>query len=246
MKNKLKFYEEKMNEKDLLNINGQQPIWMRNADQDRYGNNLVFHKERTYFGEFLTTVKQEELLYNPKTIFNYVDTQVREFLKRLLVIVPDSNLELDKLQVFIKKTYGYPDIDNRNSNVYVYEDDGNTGTEGFRYDICWALPLSDRNRDLEYAVINGYACDSVVFKLKFDERIHDSRISSRFFSLYFNGVMSEDVHGKKNETRIDYNNDNMSMNSIITAENLFGIGKKLIEYKQDEELLRKATLAFEQ
>jgi len=244
-----KFYEERMHENKLPNINGQYRKGIIYGDQDRYGNKFEFHKERTYFGEFFTTVKPEELLHNPKTIFNYLNNQIQEFLKRLLMIVPDLNLELDNLQVFIQRAYGHPDVKNsRNSSIYIYEDDGNTRTEGFQYDIYFVLPLSSRNNDLEYAVSNEYAnsCDSIVFKLSFTERIYDSNISSRFFSLYFNGAMSEEVHGKKIENRIDYNNDNMTLNSIITQENLFRVGKKLIEYKQDEELLKKATLAFEQ
>jgi len=249
MSNELKFYEERLHERDLPNINGQYRKGARYSCQDWYGNKLVLDRPRTYFGEAFTAVKPDELTFNTKTIFDYVDNQVREFIKRLLIIVPDSNLELDKLQVFIQRNYGHPDIHNRTgSSVYVYEDDGNTKTEGFHYDIFWALPFSDRNRDLEYAVSNKYGnlCDAVVFKLEFNERIHDGEISFRYFSLYFNGIMTEEVHDKKIDTRIDCNNENMSINSIITLENLFRVGKKLIEYRQDEELLRKATLAFEQ
>ncbi len=84
-----------------------------------------------------------------------------------------------------------------------------------------------------------------MFSLTFTERIHDSNISSRFFSLHFFGIASEEVHGKEIDSRIDYNNDNMVLNSIITYENLYRVAKKMIEYNQDRELLIKAQQAFE-
>lgn len=245
MSENVKFFEKRMHEREMPNKNGQYRRGMKYGYQDWYGNELVFHKERTYFGNDLTSVNPEELTDNPKTVFDYLDNQVREFLKRLAMIVPDAALNLDALQVFIKRKYGHPDV-NRGNAVYTYEDDGNTRTEGFHFNIYWVLPLSNRNEFLESAVQDGYVRDAIVFKLEFDERIHDSEISSRFFSLYFYGVMSEEVHGEKINPRIDYNNDNMTMNSIINPENLFRVGKKLIEYKQDESLLAKARLAFEQ
>lgn len=239
---KTKFYEERMHEHDLPNKKGQYIKRVRFENQDWYGNELVIHKERTYFGDVATSIMPGELQDNPKTIFEYLDNQIREFLERLTMIVPDKNLTLDNLKVFIIRKYGHPDIKDI-STVYTYEDDGETRTEGFHFDIYWVLPLSDRNELLENAVLNGYVRDAIVFKLKFDERIHDSQISNRFFSLYFYGVMPKEVHEDK--SRIDYNNNNMTLNSIITPENLFRVAKKLVEYKQDKALLDKAYEVFE-
>jgi len=121
--------------------------------------------------------------------------------------------------------------------VYVYEDDGETQTEGFHFDIYWVLPLTNREYSAS-AVHNKLVHEAIMFKLDFDERIHDSQISSRFFSLYFCGIFKE-------PQRIDYNNDNMTLNSIITPINLFKITKKLIEYKKDKDLLNSVYEVFD-
>lgn len=166
-------------------------------------------------------------------------------MERLAIIAPNINLNLDAIQVFIKRDYVHPNI-NRGNGVCIFEDDGDTRTEGFQYNIFWVLDLKAKNRDLEYEVLNGCADSAIVFNLTFGERMHDSDISSRFFSLYFYGISVGENCRKKVDYRIDYNNENMTMNSIINPENLFRLSKKLIEYKQDEELLKKALSAFSQ
>lgn len=234
-----KFYEEQLHEKKLANKHGQFLRGSRYCDQDWYGNELVLHTERTYFGDDRAYLTSDQLTDNPKKIFDYTNVQITEFLERLQLLVPDGNIDINKMQTIIEKTYGHPDVYNHYKNVYVYEDDGNTRTEGFQYKIYWVIPLSERNPYLDSAILNDFAVDVIYFSMEFTERIHDSEINSRFFTLKFNGIEND------NE-RIDMNNDNMTINSIITPMNLFKVGKKLVTFRQDETLLKKAYEVFEQ
>ncbi len=127
----------------MTNKKGQHRRGAKYGSQDWYGNDFVVHSQRTYFGDPISYLAPNDLKDNPKVIFEYLNNQVTEFIKRLATIVQGIDPTLSNLQVFIRRAYGNPDD---KSSVYAYEDDGNTRTEAFSYMIRWVLPLNDEKK----------------------------------------------------------------------------------------------------
>lgn len=100
----------------------------------------------------------------------------------------------------------------------VYENDGNTTTDGYSYKVYWAFSLStDKSVDIFY-LQNEMQEQCLYFEYKQTERIRDHIANSlRFLTLYMCGV--EFPGSKGIVKRIDYNNDNMEVNSIINVSN---------------------------
>lgn len=98
-----------------------------------------------------------------------------------------------------------------------FEDDGNTKADGYNYKVIWAYSFDKHNPNLNY-IQNDIQEDCLYFEYENSERIRDHKLSgNRFLSLYLCGHK----HPSCNELveRIDYNNDNYELTSIINAQN---------------------------
>ena len=160
-----------------------------------------------------------------------VDEKIRKFLKLL-----NSEFSLDH-QIPILET-----IITR-ENHYVYEDDGNTRTDGFKYDVYWIFPIGQNIEPRNYyyyRIINNLACNCLYFHYEDKERIRDKKSngSGRFLSLYISVEKLEyPLSEDKEVKRISYENDNYKLGWCINYLNAMNCILEIKEYQKREDLL---------
>lgn len=162
-----------------------------------------------------------------------VDEKIRKFLKLL-----NSEFSLDH-QIPIIET-----IITR-ENHYVYEDDGNTRTDGFKYDVYWICPIGQNIEPRNYyyfRIINNLACNCLYFHYEDKERIRDKKSNGRdrYLSLYisveeFEYLLSDD--GEIN--RISYENDNYKLGWCINYQTAMNCILKIKDFNKKEDLIRR-------
>lgn len=130
-------------------------------------------------------------------------------------------------------------------NHYVYEDDGNTRTDGFKYNVYWICPIGQNNEPRNYYyyhIINNLACNCLYFLYEDKERIRDKKSDGRgrFLTLYisvenFEYPLSEDEEIK----RISYENDNYKLGNCINYQTAVNCILKIKDFNIKEELFRR-------
>ena len=138
--------------------------------------------------------------------------EIEECSKKIKRFVEVVNYQLEyagRLQGFVFKIL--------RKKSYAFEDDGNTKTDGYKYKVIWAYSFGKYNPSLAY-IQNGIQEDCLYFEYENSERIRDHQpTENRFLSLYLCGPN----YPSCNEVveRIDYNNSNYELTSIINAQN---------------------------
>ena len=121
-----------------------------------------------------------------------------------------NKLDLKKMQFHI-----FVETDNG-----AYENDGNTACMRKRYSVYWFFDLTGKkNKPMDLWSVDRRTCEnSLYFTFEQSERIHDASINgSRFFNLYLSGMKKTGREEFCN--RIDYNNNNYSLLSIVNIVN---------------------------
>lgn len=177
----------------------------------------------------LDQILSEEL----KKRIKEVDEKIRKFVKLL-----NSEFPLDH-QIPILDT-----IITR-ENHYVYEDDGNTRTDGFKYDVYWICPIGQNNEPRNYYyyhIINNLSCNCLYFNYEDRERKRDKKSDGRgrFLNIYisvekFDSSLSEDEEIKK----ISYENDNYKLGYCINYQTATNCILKIKDFNKKEELFRR-------
>lgn len=176
----------------------------------------------------LDQILSEEL----KKRIKEVDEKIRKFVKLL-----NSEFPLDH-QIPILDT-----IITR-ENHYVYEDDGNTRTDGFKYDVYWVCPIGQNIEPRNYyyyRIINHRICNSLYFHYEDKERIRDKKSDGRgrFLSLYISvDKFDENLNREKCE-RISYENDNYKLGWIINYQSAMNCILKIKDFNKKDAYLNK-------
>ena len=112
----------------------------------------------------------------------------------------------------------------------VFEDDGNTKTEGYKYKAIWAYSYGRYNINSLY-IQNNMQEECIYFEYENSERIRDHEVQeNRFLSLYFCDHEYPGCDGLVK--RIDYNNNNYELTSIINNQNAATCTLKIKEAKR--------------
>ena len=177
----------------------------------------------------LNQILSEEL----KGRIKEVDEKIRKFVKLL-----NTEFSLDH-QIQILDTI----IARENHNVF--EDDGNTRTDGFEYNVYWICPIGQNIEPRNYYyyhIINNLACNCLYFHYEDKERIRNKKSDGRgrFLTLYisvenFEYPLLEDEEIK----RISYENDNYKLGYCINYQTATNCILKIKDFNKKEELFRR-------
>lgn len=144
--------------------------------------------------------------------------------------------KLSKPQIYITR-----------STCTVYEDDGNTPTCGYKYDVYWLFPYANVNRtidinDFKYSESESYMWPNCLlfFKLTMTERISDHK---RGISYAFKEYITEEDGIKNNNLFFSSYNENHKLNALLNVEDIYICTKKINEVYS--RLLFKQTLLDE-
>jgi hypothetical protein len=185
-------------------------------------------RDKIYFGDEIEHININNIQSKIKDNIESYSKWISEYVNIINQILDiNFKLNVNKMIFDIKRTYG------ENS---AYEDDGNTSCEGFKYNILWAFPLGNFNSD-EWNIRNEFAEGYLYFTYEAEERLFDNNVrGSRFFSIYLAGVKlpREDKH----IIRIDYNNNSMSLNSVLNKGNIVSIVLKIKELQTKVDLIK--------
>lgn len=158
-----------------------------------------------------------------KEIVNLSDIVCAEIVKDIkectriiyrFVGVLNNHLDYDELkepQIFIIR-----------EKIDVYEDDGNTQTEGYKYIVYWCFPYINVDDEVSISRICNSSIEMwphnlLFFKYESVERITDNSYNSgRFFALY----VTEEPKRVTSNTCIASYNDNYKLKAMLSFENL--------------------------
>jgi len=200
--------------------------YIRNS---RTQNNIK--RDKLYFGETIAHISIDDIQSAIKeNIINY-SKWINEYVNVInRFLLPEVKLDINNMIFDIRRKYG------ENAN---FEDDGNTHCEGFNYDILWAFPIGNSNNESnQWYIRQEYAEKSLYFTYEDSERLFDNKVKgSRFFSIYLAGVKlpREEQH----ITRIDYNNGNYVLNSVLNKGNIVNIVMKIQDLERKIKLINK-------
>jgi len=147
-------------------------------------------------------------------------------ISQSLIIYYQKNIKLDinNTTFDIKREYG----ENK-----AYEDDGNTSCEGFEYNVLWAFLIGNIEKEKEWSIRQGFAEKYLYFIYKNEERLFDNKVrDNRFFSIYLAGI-------KTHVKRIDYNNNNYKLNSVLNKGNIVSIVLTIQDLQKKINLINK-------
>lgn len=102
-----------------------------------------------------------------------------------------------------------------------YEDDGNTQTPGYVYEAYWCFQLNPNTSFKTYGIFGEfiYQEECLFFKYTDAERVIDHKADGRLRSFELNFCGIKQPHETSALKRIDYNNNNYDLTSIITIQN---------------------------
>ena len=156
------------------------------------------------------------------------DRKIRQFIELINTELPEEH-KLPNPKMHIHRYKGE-----------AFEDDGNTKTAGYDYKIYWNCPVDKETIDIsEKLMLLNCISNSLYFCYEDRERIRDkySNGHNRFLSLY---ISIEELSRDKSKTqRIDYNNDNYELTSIVNYNNASICILKLKEFFKQRELVAK-------
>lgn len=172
-----------------------------------------------------------------------LDEKIKKFVKLINSELPkDQNLSEISLLIF------------RDETKYIYEDDGNTQTPGYEYEVYWIFPFANEPKEK----INDFLCqirfnnledrNCLYFYYEDKERIRDksSNGRGRFLHLYL--ICDKYSSDGLNVEKIDYENDNYTLGFSINYQNVMNCIIKIKEYYKMRNLLNKliSTGIFEE
>lgn len=188
-------------------------------------------KVLTYHGAKNSIITQNEIESSIKNNIGEYSKWINNFVGMLTPLLSKDYCINEKGIIFeIQRKYG------EESN---FENDGNTSTEGFNYEILWAYPLGD-TFEKSQEIRQGYAQSYLYFTYECSERVRDHKENgSRFFSIYVAGFKLP--RQESYITRIDYNNNNMALNSILNKKSLIATVLEIRKNQPIYELFNKVN-----
>jgi len=187
-------------------------------------------RERLYFGSTVSHISINDIQSKIKDNINKYTNWIYEYITVINSLLPkDIKLDINNTTYDVKREYG----ENK-----AYEDDGNTSCEGFEYNVLWAFPIGNIEKEREWSIRQGFAERYLYFIYKDEERLFDNKVrDNRIFSIYLAGIKlpREDNHVE----RIDYNNNNYKLNSVLNKGNIVSIVLKI------QDLAKKINLINE-
>lgn len=153
------------------------------------------------------------------------DEAINGFIAKLNSLLDDDE------KVELKKFFTV-----RSDDGFHFEDDGHTRTAGYDYYTYWCFQLNPAVAIEEWYVEKDFQKEVLYFKLENDERKRDSRSEKhKFFSIYLVGI--EYPRYDKEVIRIDYNNDNYQLLSIINDANIVSCALKIKEIAKRRRMM---------
>jgi hypothetical protein len=147
-------------------------------------------------------------------------------------LLDEMKLDLDKMCFEILRKDGY-----------AYKNDGNTRCDGYDYKVLWAIDLTGKQIKNSDYFFRGWYQNAIYFIYEQTERIFDHKATRlRVFSLYVSGT--ETRNHDKFINRIDYNNDNMQLTSIINHFNAAECLKAIKENIEFNNLVKSLEKEF--
>jgi len=187
-------------------------------------------RERLYFGSTVTHISINDIQSKIKDNISKYTNWINEYVSVINNFLTDEvKLDINKMIFDIKRKY---------DEHATYEDDGNTQCEGFNYDVLWALPIGKITNTNEWHIRQGFAERYLYFIYTDEEKLFDNKVKgSRYFSIYLAGVKlpREDNHVE----RIDYNNNNYNLNSVLNKGNIVSIVLKIQDLQKKINLINE-------
>ena len=129
---------------------------------------------------------QNDILNMTHEIFYYINS-INHVLESMSL--DDYKIDENKFKFTIVK--------NNSTN---YEDDGNTETKGYKYNIYWGFPLTEDAVDEWHSFKHGYSENTIIFEGEISTRVRDSK-KNGCFSCY---ISKERLPNGYSQERLNY------------------------------------------